>query len=648
MATYIFQGGTANNIWGHSGNWNPNVIPTGADDAVFNALSPTCGINTGFNITNLDCTNYGATMTFLATNAYLAVGNGMTLGAGMKMRLATPVSEGLTSGIYPQTTVGIAINATGGGTRTWTTNGVVIPFVASVGVTNNPAMTLILNGTCTIQGSEYRYDRGGGAIAINGSPLVLQRGWHWWRTNVSGSSDFIIAPPVGATVTLFGEQGTSAFVQNPPMQLSNNLILAGQGDFIHWAVINKFGGTMTYVSGGITTQIKNGIQYGNLETGGGVNIKLGNSQWSNLRVYGNTNFLLSNKFGNNANISASAIGGSGTIILNGANTATCNYLLSGGITGAGILINGAGTRDLTGASPDLSGGILAIAMIGGTVNMRNTFTFSNNQELRVLSPSLTNSTLATFQFSGPTGSPSILNAGGITVGTGIGINNSRVSITSPVFFSNLRSTGNFQFSGSHGWTTANFTHPGNSTITLGTTGTYNVTTNFQMVGTNATGGRAVLQSDTRADFIGNVSGNSLVFTSGTAPFIGGELGIASYTAGQSIPQGFAVLLPGRPVVVSQVNAISYAITPAVNPPIASTFSVGKKARFFLGTGATQNVIWASTRDIDSLGPGVIYQTIFPQFSFNDSSGVTGPTLLRTLNWGTLAPPTRPAAFTFVT
>lgn len=215
----------------------------------------------------------------------------------------------------------------------------------------------------------------------------------------------------------------------------------------------------------------------------------------------------------------------------------------------------------------------------------------------------------------------------------------------------LRSTGNTTFTGNAGWTTANFIHPGLATVTLGITGTYIVTTNFQMTGTNGTTGRAVLQSDTRADFIGTVNNNILIFTSGTAPFIGGELGMAqSYYIGPpvaAIPQGFAALLPDRPTVISG-GPLSFNISPGVNPATGGTFSVGKKAKFFLGTGATQNVIWAATRDIDSLGPGGLYQSIAAQFSFNDSSGITGPTLLRTLNWGTLAPPTRPAAFTFVT
>ena len=233
----------------------------------------------------------------------------------------------------------------------------------------------------------------------------------------------------------------------------------------------------------------------------------------------------------------------------------------------------------------------------------------------------------------------------------LALNNSIKINTNPITVLNrLTAVNGVIFGGDRGFTTAEFIHPGGgSTITLGITGTYIVTSNFQMTGTNGTAGRAVLQSNTRADFNGTVSANSLIYTSGTAPFIGGEVGMAQsyYNTSAEIPQGFAALLPGRPLVVSGATLTGFVINPAVNPGLAGNFSVGKKAKFFLLSGAAQNVIWAATQDIDSLGPGV-YEPIQPQLSFNDSSGVTGPTLLRTLNWGTLAAPTRPAAFTFVT
>jgi hypothetical protein len=123
----------------------------------------------------------------------------------------------------------------------------------------------------------------------------------------------------------------------------------------------------------------------------------------------------------------------------------------------------------------------------------------------------------------------------------------------------------------------------------------------------------------------------------------------SYYAGpplQAIPAQLANLLPNRPVVLSGSTG-SWNISPPISGSLTGSFSVGKKAKFYLLPGATQNVLWATTRDIDSLGAGQ-YQTINAVFSFNDSSGITGPTLLRTLHWGTLEPPTRPIAFTFIT
>jgi hypothetical protein len=636
MAVYTFVGGNANNAWGATANWSSGIIPTGADTAVFNALSPTCGVNAGFGVANLDCTNYGATMTFTTTNSYLQIGVGMTLGTGMNMRLATPVSEGTTAAEYPQTFVGIAINTTGGGTRTFTTNGVVIPFFSSQSTSATP-VTLTLNGTCTISGSEYRYDRGGGnSITVNGGPLVLQSGWHWWRTNVAGSADFIMAPPLGATVTFFCER-------NPVSSsnlITNNLIFRGPGDFIHWGTIGKAGGTMTYVGGGIKTQLKNNFQYGTLQVSGGANITLGSSQWSNLIVSGGStsNFLASNKFGNNASIGGSTIGGSGTIVLNGANAATCNYAISGAIThSSAILINGTGTRNLTGNST-LSSGNLSIAMISGTANMLGVYTFSNNQQLNIFSPSFVNASLATFQFSSATATPSILNAAGITVGTGIAVANAKTLITSPVYFNNLTSNAGSYFAGAQGWTATNFTAAGNTTFRAGLT--YSVGGVFTMAGSSPTA-RPGLFSDTRIDFTGTITGSVLTLSAGTALPVGA---IVSQRSGL-IPTGLAQLLPGRPSVVSG-GPTAYTISPGLTTsigPTAIAMAAGRPAYFTMLPGSSApNLLWVTTQDINS----IYGNPLFPSESFNDTAGQPNPSLFRTLNWGALSAPGLPLARTF--
>jgi hypothetical protein len=642
MATYTFIGGTGGNSYGHSGNWSSGIIPTLNDTALFTALSPTCSINGGYVVGNLDCTNYGATMTFLggASTSYIGVtaGGGITLGTAMGISLGTPISEGATSAAYPQTFNGLAIYP---GTATWTTNGKVIPFVTTPAGSNLPVATVILNGTCTIQGSEIRYDRGSVAAVFNGSPLVLRNGWHYWRLTVSGSSDIRVSPPSGATVTLFNEQSSAVLDFR---QIASNLVFSGAGNFIHWGVLNKVGGTMTYVSGGITSQIKNGNEWGWLEIAGNSNISLGNSQWRNLRLYGNTTFLTDGKFGNDADFRSSTVSGNGRIVLNGSNTGVCGYTSNiNAVVKANILISGTGTRSISPASGQLfslTGGTSTIGMSGGTINILNVFALYGNQHLINASSSTNvNGVLADFRFFGPTGAPFTLNVAGITLGTGISLTGSQVNISSPVYFNTLRTSGSAWFAGNVGWTASNFIH-GGQTVTLGTTGAYVVTSNFQMQGSNATGGRATLQSDTRSTFIGSVAGTNLIYTSGTAPFIGGVLGVAT---GQII-EGLANLLPNRPVVISG-GPVSWTLNQSVSPGTGPySFSVGKKATFTLFPGASQSVIWAATQDIDS-SEGI---PVSPVDSYNDSAGITNPTLLRTLNWGTLAPPTRPAAFTFVT
>lgn len=659
MATYIFQGGTANNIWGHSGNWNPNVIPTGADDAVFNALSPGCTVSSPSVCLGVNFTGYGNTLTFISSfgSGQILIGaSGLTLSSSMGITCI-----GSSPGF-------IMTRFSGNNGSHITSNGKIIPrlsFSAPVGPTGG-VNTYTINGTCTISEGLTAPAQGAGSImSLTGGTISLIGGTAYWRAYARGSSVFLLNPPPGRQVTWEGgiSQGAIVEFQAKPF------IINAPGATVNFRGVlqlSSFGGesgSIKYVAGNVNTNGHTLILTGNvvIDTGPLVwnEVNFGyapNVYEGSVQGTGIGNMIIGGtaRFGSQANSGMTFT--SGTAIFDGSKFSgeTGSYIWRGsGIINIPIRITGTGTRifNSTPGSQIGCGNLdFNIAMASGTCifatgnegngNFTNC-TFRNTSPLTTIIGTNNNR----FSFGGTVN----LNLAGVTLGTGSISANSTINIQSPVYFNNLLPVSSSQFSGPFGWTARNFTHPGSSTITLGTTGTYTVTSNFQMLGTNGTAGRAVLQSDTRADFLGTVNNNTLTFTSGTVPFIGGEVSMAQsyYSTPAAIPQGFAVLLPARPTVISG-GPLSFNISPGVNPATGGTFSVGKKAKFFLGTGATQTVLWATTRDIDSLGPGGLYQAIAPQQSFNDTAGVTGPTLLRTLNWGTLAPPTRPAAFTFVT
>ena len=681
MATYQWVGSTAGATWSVTGHWNPPGIPGGSDDAIFTSAGSTCTVGITASISTINFgggfpSAYNKTFIIGAAAELRVIGPTMTLSNSMSFTGLGPVSSPTDATLYSSIRIPGAAGAqpSGSGTINIIANGATIHrlLIQSGGAATK---NIVITGTCHI--SE--------AIAnpfpsvttnFTGDPVVCEKDIKLGYVSTYGGTGIFIWRPRAGTTGYFlansvGEGAGQAASMAAP------LIINGPGH-VHFVSGLMKGGTMTYVSAASVTTSANGITGRHtlcmLTTS---NFNTNTLLWDNVDYYsGNHNLISDLRVGGNfeTGYNQTNIGGTGrSILLEGikanANGVSANYVGTQAVSTlapvrmapGSIRVIGTGTRVFSSGTWILMDTNLVLAMSGGTIGFTGagcpfyfvtaiggvTSSFSNvstnttieNSGIVSIFDRVTSSSISSLALSIP----------GITISTlnkGAGTN---TVINSLLYTNSVVHAGGGRYSGTAGFYTNNFTHPGGGqTIILGTTGTYTVASNFIMVGVNPTGGRAFLESDMRADFIGQVNNNSLVWTSGGTPFVGGELGMSTsyYNSPAAIPPGLATLLPTRPSVISAAFP-SYAINPGVSSPIVGSFSVGKKARFFLGTGATQNVIWAATQDIDSLGPGG-YLSISPQLSFNDSAGVTGPTLLRTLNWGILAPPTQPAAFTFVT
>ena len=234
----------------------------------------------------------------------------------------------------------------------------------------------------------------------------------------------------------------------------------------------------------------------------------------------------------------------------------------------------------------------------------------------------------------------------LVVGTGAVTTavNCSIDVTGSLLIDNTLTTrGTMTFTGNAGFTATNFvgSNVAAQTYTFRRGLTYTINGNFSFSGASSIA-RVTLQSDTRNDFTGTISGNQLTVTSGTAPIAGMRISQRSGMVPLQLAALYAGSYPYRPVVTG--GAGPFTISPALASPITPAIALagGIPAYITLGPAATQNVLFASTQDIDSF-----YGTpVFPSSSLPDSAGEPAPNLYRTVNWGVLAAPGLPQARTF--
>ena len=290
---------------------------------------------------------------------------------------------------------------------------------------------------------------------------------------------------------------------------------------------------------------------------------------------------------------------------------------------------------------------ITIDKVGGTVTNMSNFNYVTTTVGIPYTFKLDNGTFIHGPYTTTIGSTAIFNTPGVNWNN-ITVNNT-VTLTINALLNitgTLLCSGSATFTGTHGFTTQNFTCTlAASTITLqninaNPSAEYIVNGVLTLIGTLAN--RIILQAAGSATFNGTITPvGQLNYLSGTIPSIGMTV---SQATGVS-PVGLIGLLPNRPVITGGTSP-TFTISPSATTVIGVSFSMraGYKAKFTLtnGTGS-QNVAYTTTQDIDSNAGATI--TSFG--SYTDAIGQPSANLFRTLNWGPLIAPSGSVYYTFV-
>ena len=436
MATYYFRSTGTN--WGTAGDWSATpsptysagAVPTAADDAVFEAASANCIINTGAarNCVNLTCTSYVRTLTF---NTNLAVTGNVALGSSAMSMTG--------SSTLALTVPGSTLSLSSGGC----TCSVPMQITKAAG-----ALTLTWGSNWTQSGS---FTMTGTSWTWNGNTVTFKNSVAWNVTNLSGTTAIVFAPDISTTMSITST-GT------PTWGLSS-VTINGAG-IVNLTISFFFSGTFTWTAGSVThigtitfspgtsTMNTSGMSFqdGRNSTTGTSTIVL-TSDLTFTRDYAYTSSATSfNPAGRTV-----FIGGNFT---NGIGVSNITTLLGAST----ILINGTGS--ISGSAPNAMTNPL-------TINTSGTITFSGNITwLRALTFT-TGTIVSNATITCNSASTFTLNAPGFS-------------------FATFSTSANSTFTGSEGCTFVTFTSQTAGTIhTFQSTETYTITSALNLLGTAA-------------------------------------------------------------------------------------------------------------------------------------------------------------------
>jgi hypothetical protein len=624
-ATITFSANTGPNTnWGTPSNWLENAIPTTTTTAVFDAQSRDCTVNTNARAcSDFTTTNYTNTITFTFD---VQVNGNVTLGAGMLFAgtgfinirftangqtrtldvasgLTVPrLSYGTPAGGFTTTIISVTRNTTitnlsqvegfntsitinpASGSITIRINNGTFALGGSSRTLLGANTTIEFNGSCILSGGSVAL-AGGTIKTLSGSTLTVNNNWTYHNA-ANGTIDFSLGT-VNFTTTTFTQNATTSI--NFPSSVGSFYDFSG-GPF-----------TTTLLSDVVVSRDLNGPA-NNIHTINGASFKLVVQR--------------------NLNLPNAQISGSATLSFESTTAAVINVTsVSGIINITNVIINkGVGTLTLNNTNP-LTINSANYTLTSGTINHSSgTIAFSATP-----TQSITHTVPATYN---------IINIGGPNATKTLNGNSWTASqfnfITSQTF------------AGATGFTAGTF-----SVITAGViltlanvnaspTAEYIVTSNLVIRGTEAS--RITLQS---AGGTGNFTGtaNGTTFT-GTQANLAAGMTISQAT-GQA-PAGLSVLFPARPVIVSG-GPSTWVMDLNVTPSTGSiTMRAGFKAKLTLQAGASQEVAFVTTQDIDSSAGQTIYA-----FLSNTDSAATNVNLFRTLNWGPLVAPSGSSFYTWV-
>jgi hypothetical protein len=625
-----WTGGGADNNWSTTGNWDTGVIPAVGTDAIFDGVTgvnpnKNCTVNTQARIcANFNTNGYTGTITFdfdVQVNGNITLGAGMLFGgtAFLNLRFA---SAGLTRNVNCPSALTIprlSYNGANSGTITFTNNTTITNLTCTDGanvtytfspVTGSVTITIsggtfntnsILNGqarailnantTLTFSGTSTLTANANGTIVLgsgtiqtaSGANLTINRNWSY-----TGGSGGTINFSQG-TVSF----GTTTFTQSVALTLNFPASV----------------GVFNNIDGGSTLTLQSDVavagNYGLPGTGGLTHTINGAFNFiarSNINM-GNGNTIAGNATLRMETTANAAI----TVASNNCVISIANFIID---KGTGILT-------LPSLNLTFSGAVYTLT--SGTISHAGTITFQNNK-------TITHTVSASYNL--------------------ISFSSNNVTQTingNPLVANQITCNTNQTFAGNRGFTTGTFSSVLPVAITL-TFANVNASPNVEYIVTGqltirgTESARITLQS---AGSTGNFTGtaNGTTFTGSQANLAAGMT--LSQATGQA-PTGFSNLFPARPVIVSGGPA-TWVMDLNVTPSTGSiTMRAGFKAKLTLQAGASQEVAFVTTQDIDSSAGQTIYA-----FLSNTDSAATNVNLFRTLNWGPLVAPSGSSFYTWV-
>jgi hypothetical protein len=229
MAIYYFRNtGDAN--WGTSTNWSltdgggaTGAVPTVNDDAYFTSNSGNCTINTSNRLckslvfSGVGAGNYSGTLTMTFN---ISVAGNVTLSSTMNISGAGALIITTTSTLTPNG-------------KTWPSAFSVQP--SGIGVT----FTITLAGPFIVEGTFSHLTGSGASVTFNGNSLTLRGNLSFSTSFIGGTTNVIIAPPLGTTRSTLTVNG---------FLIANPLEFNGEGTF-NFTASSHTGSTLTYTNG---------------------------------------------------------------------------------------------------------------------------------------------------------------------------------------------------------------------------------------------------------------------------------------------------------------------------------------------------------------------------------------------------------------
>jgi|688.fasta_scaffold82514_4 hypothetical protein len=628
MPTYYFR--NAGVDWGTATNWSltsgggaTGAVPTIADDAIFDGNSGNCTVNASNRVcANFNTTGYTGTITFdfdVQVNGNITLGAGMGFGGTgfLNLRFA---SAGLTRNVncpVALTIPRLSYNGANSGTITFTNNTTITNLICTEG--NNVTYTFSpVTGSVTITIS-------GGTFNTNSITSGLARAILNANTTLTFSGTSTLT--AWSTGTILLGSGTIQTASGANLTINRNWnYTGGSGGTINFSQGTVSFGSTTFTQGiALTLNFPSSVGVFNNIDGGNTltlqsdvsvagNYALPGSGGLTHTINGAFNFIARS----NINMgSGNTIAGNATLRLE--TTANASITATNCVISIANFIIDKGTGILTLPSSALTFSGAVYTLTSGTISHAGTITFSNSK-------TITHTVSASYN---------LINLASA--------NSTQTINGNPLVANQITCNTNQTFAGDRGFTTGTFSSVQTVSINL-TFANINASPNAEYIVTGQLtirgieSARITLQS---AGSTGNFTGtaNGTTFTGSQANLAAGmTLSQATGTA----PTGFSNLFPARPVIVSG-GPSTWVMDLNVTPSTGSiAMRAGFKAKLTLQSGASQEVAFVTTQDIDSSAGQTIYA-----FLSNTDSAATNVNLFRTLNWGPLVAPSGSSFYTWV-